>query len=346
MVLEFTATGAPELGVGILNTYRASLELLRIGLAEDKLPHEGVVAAICDVLGGPSPKTRAEVRDPSPSPPTETVGLEPTFLPYPQLQGACDEVPAVGRPALRRLPDPDRRVDLALPLHQFGWTTRSSQLYESKLLKIGSPLFHFALIAAVLMGHLVGLLIPKAFTDWIGLSQHAYHLGAFWGGGLAGVALIVGLVLLIVRRRTTGAVFKATTWNDKFMYLVLATVIGLGMVATLTGDKTPTGAEHNYPRRSRSGSAPSSPFQPDVDAMAAATWQFQTHVVVGTCCCSRSSRSPAWCTPSRRRSTTCSAPTSSTGRATSPHAGPPRRVAAGTRSAPATTRRCASRWAS
>ena len=163
---------------------------------------------------------------------------------------------------------------------QFGWTTRSSQLYESKLLKIGSPVFHFALIA-VLMGHLVGLLIPKAFTDWIGLSQHAYHLGAFWGGGLAGVALIVGLVLLIVRRRTTGAVFKATTWNDKFMYLVLATVIGLGMVATLTGDKTPTGAEHNYRETVSVWFRSLFTFQPDVDAMAAATWQYQTHVVVG-----------------------------------------------------------------
>ena len=37
---------------------------------------------------------------------------------------------------------------------QFGWTTRSSQLYESKLLKIGSPIFHFALIA-VLMASLM-----------------------------------------------------------------------------------------------------------------------------------------------------------------------------------------------
>lgn len=88
MVLEFAATGAPELGIGILNAYRASLELLRIGLSDDKLPQEGVVAAICDVLGGPSPKTRAEVRDLIAMPPTETVGLEPTFLPYPQLQGS------------------------------------------------------------------------------------------------------------------------------------------------------------------------------------------------------------------------------------------------------------------
>ncbi len=163
---------------------------------------------------------------------------------------------------------------------QFGWTTRSSQLYESKLLKIGSPIFHFALIA-VLMGHLVGLLIPKAFTDWIGIDQHTYHAGALYGGGLAGIALIVGLVMLIWRRRSTSAVFKATTWNDKIMYLVLATVIGLGMVATLTGDTTPTGEEHNYRETVSVWFRSLFVFQPDVEAMGAATWQFQTHVVIG-----------------------------------------------------------------
>ena len=29
---------------------------------------------------------------------------------------------------------------------QFGWTTRSSQIYESRLLRMGSPLFHFAIL--------------------------------------------------------------------------------------------------------------------------------------------------------------------------------------------------------
>ena len=28
---------------------------------------------------------------------------------------------------------------------KFGWTTRSSQLYESRLLRIGSPMFHFGI---------------------------------------------------------------------------------------------------------------------------------------------------------------------------------------------------------
>src|SRR5690606_23031247 len=52
---------------------------------------------------------------------------------------------------------------------QFGWTTRSSQLYESKLLRIGSPLFHFGMLG-VLAGHIIGLVIPKLWTDALGIS--------------------------------------------------------------------------------------------------------------------------------------------------------------------------------
>lgn len=163
---------------------------------------------------------------------------------------------------------------------QFGWTTRSSQLYESKLLRIASPLFHFALIA-VLVGHIVGLLIPKAFTDWIGIDQHMYHMGAFYGGSLAGIALALGLGLLIYRRRKNTAVFRATTVNDKAMYLLLATVIGVGMVATLTGDVTTTGEEHNYRETVSVWFRSLFIFQPDTEAMASATWQFKVHVVLG-----------------------------------------------------------------
>ena len=32
---------------------------------------------------------------------------------------------------------------------KFGWTTRSSQLYENRLLRIGSPLFHFGMLGVV-----------------------------------------------------------------------------------------------------------------------------------------------------------------------------------------------------
>ena len=32
---------------------------------------------------------------------------------------------------------------------KFGWTTRSSQLYEARLLRLGSPLFHFGMLGVV-----------------------------------------------------------------------------------------------------------------------------------------------------------------------------------------------------
>lgn len=61
IMLEF-AVADPERGQGLLQRFRASLELLRIGLAEDRLPHAGILTAICDSLPGESPKTRVEVQ--------------------------------------------------------------------------------------------------------------------------------------------------------------------------------------------------------------------------------------------------------------------------------------------
>ena len=68
---------------------------------------------------------------------------------------------------------------------KFGWTTRSSQLYENRLLRIGSPLFHFGMLGVV-GGHVIGLLVPQSWTDAVGISEHAYHVVAVAGGLLAG----------------------------------------------------------------------------------------------------------------------------------------------------------------
>ncbi len=61
MVLEFAARD-PERGRELLQRFRASLELIRLGLEKDQLPHAGVLAAICHCLPGESPKTRVEVQ--------------------------------------------------------------------------------------------------------------------------------------------------------------------------------------------------------------------------------------------------------------------------------------------
>jgi nitrate reductase gamma subunit len=161
---------------------------------------------------------------------------------------------------------------------QFGWTTRSSQLYESRLLRLGSPLFHFGILV-VIVGHVIGLVIPKSFTDWAGLSQEAYHVQALALGGIAGFCTLVGVAILIYRRRTTGPVFSATTRNDKGMYVVLVAAIVAGLATTLLG--AAGGEEHNYRLTVSPWFRSLFVLQPDVDAMSRAGLAFQVHVLIG-----------------------------------------------------------------
>ena len=159
---------------------------------------------------------------------------------------------------------------------KFGWTTRSSQLYEDRLLRIGSPLFHFGMLGVV-GGHVMGLLIPQSWTDAIGLDRHTYHIIALAGGIPAGIAAVAGLIILVYRRRVTGPVFSATTVNDKVMYLVLGIVIMLGIWNTIAGSLLQFGGEYNY----RDGVSPWFRsifyFQPDASLMAGAPLGFQIH---------------------------------------------------------------------
>ncbi|MCB2178215.1 MAG: respiratory nitrate reductase subunit gamma [Actinomycetales bacterium] len=128
---------------------------------------------------------------------------------------------------------------------QFGWTTRSSQLYERRLLRWASPMFHFGILA-VFLGHVMGLGIPKSLTDAVGMSEAMYHALAISIGTVAGVCTVLGMILLIYRRRTVGPVFSATTRMDKAMYLVLAVVILLGMWNTIAGSILNLGGEYDY----------------------------------------------------------------------------------------------------
>jgi nitrate reductase gamma subunit len=126
---------------------------------------------------------------------------------------------------------------------KFGWTTRSSQLYERRLLRWGSPLFHFGILL-VALGHIGGLLIPESWTNAVGISESAYHAAALSLGTIAGVATVIGAGILIYRRRTVGPVFSATTRNDKAMYVLLMLVILLGLGTTVLGNAT--GHPHDY----------------------------------------------------------------------------------------------------
>jgi len=161
---------------------------------------------------------------------------------------------------------------------QFGWTTRSSQLYESRLLRVGSPLFHFGLVF-VIVGHIGGLVIPMSWTEAVGITQEQYHAVALSVGGIAGFCTLVGIAILVYRRRRTGPVFMATTKNDKLMYVVLVGAIVLGLWATVAGANA--GHEGNYRETVSPWFRSVFLLQPDVESMAAAPLTFQIHTLTG-----------------------------------------------------------------
>ena len=158
---------------------------------------------------------------------------------------------------------------------KFGWTTRSSQMYERRLLRWASPLFHFGILAAI-GGHVVGLLVPKSWTEAVGISETAYHVVAVTLGAVAGFGTVVGLALLIYRRRTVGPVFSATTRNDKAMYVFLSVTILLGLATTVLGNVT--GHPHDYRETVAPYFRSVFAFQPRPELMVEAPLGFDLHV--------------------------------------------------------------------
>ena len=163
---------------------------------------------------------------------------------------------------------------------KFGWTTRSSQLYEDHLLRLGSPLFHFGMLGVV-GGHIIGLLIPASWTDAVGLGEDAYHLAAVTGGLIAGLMAVLGLAILVYRRRTVGPVFSATTRMDKVMYVFLGGVILLGIWNTIASSTFHFGG-HDYDYREGVSVwfRQFWSFHPEPGLMDAAPIGFQLHALV------------------------------------------------------------------
>lgn len=158
---------------------------------------------------------------------------------------------------------------------QFGWTTRSSQMYESWLLRMGSPLFHFGLLG-VFGGHVVGLLIPESWTSAVGISERVYHLMAVTMGSLAGFAVLAGLGILLYRRIAVPAVRQATTRADKLMYTLLAGALVTGMLNTLTN----VFATYNYRETVSPWFRSLLSVHPAVGLMANAPLTFQVHALI------------------------------------------------------------------
>ncbi|TFC25685.1 respiratory nitrate reductase subunit gamma [Cryobacterium sp. TMT2-18-3] len=162
---------------------------------------------------------------------------------------------------------------------QFGWTSRSSQTYENKWLRWGSPMFHYGILM-VFGGHIVGLFIPKPWLEFFGVTEEIYHFGATWLGSVAAVLTIAGLAILLIRRRLVARVKLVTTVMDKVMYLFLAGTIAFGTTATVLYQVL--GAGYDYRGSISPWIRSLYAFQPDPALMSDVPFFFQLHVLCAT----------------------------------------------------------------
>lgn len=115
---------------------------------------------------------------------------------------------------------------------QYGWTPKSSQILERRMLMWGVLLFHWGLLF-VFGGHVMGLFVPIEVYRAMGVSDHNYHLLSLWAGSVVGVVALIGILLLNLRRWFVPRI-RSNTETIKFVTdALLLVVILLGMAATI-----------------------------------------------------------------------------------------------------------------
>lgn len=163
---------------------------------------------------------------------------------------------------------------------QFGWTTRSSQIYESKWLRISSPLFHYGILG-VAAGHLVGLGVPKQWTESVGVSEGVYHAFAAYIGSIFGLMAVVGLAGLFFRRYFIKTIHLATSTSDKVMYVLLGGALLLGFFATVRTQIFAAGHGYDYRESISPWFRSLFALHPRPELMADVPMAFKLHVIAG-----------------------------------------------------------------
>jgi nitrate reductase gamma subunit len=161
---------------------------------------------------------------------------------------------------------------------KYGWTSKSTQLLEKRLLKWGSLLFHWGFVLVV-GGHVLGLLVPVSLDQQLGVTSEGYHTLAFWGGSAAGVVAIAGLAILAYRRVANPRIRATSSVADYLTLGVLFLVMVAGLWDTL-GNTVLNGA---YEYRTTVGVWFHSlfVFSPNVGAMAGTPETYQLHAILG-----------------------------------------------------------------
>ncbi len=160
-----------------------------------------------------------------------------------------------------------------------GWTSKSSEFLAKDSLKVAGPMFHLGLVMA-LGGHVIGILIPKALTDGVGISEHVYHIIALAGGIPAGLLFFGGFFLLMRRRFDNPRMSVNTSKMDGVIYFVLFLTLITGFGGTLLNAVGLLGDEFNYRECISPWFRSVLVMSPDVELMADVPLIFKAHMIM------------------------------------------------------------------
>jgi len=113
---------------------------------------------------------------------------------------------------------------------RFSYSTLSSQLLENRALFWGSVPWHYGIVV-VLLAHLVGFLMPGMWASITSAPAALYTIEMV--GFAFGLAALVGLCVLIVRRFTTERILAVTSPMDGVLLVALLVQVALGIYVSL-----------------------------------------------------------------------------------------------------------------
>lgn len=113
---------------------------------------------------------------------------------------------------------------------RFSYSSFSSQLLEKRQLFWGSVPWHYGIVL-LLIGHLIGLVLPGGVAAWNGEPLRLYLLESTAFG--LGLLSLVGIGVLIVRRMTSPYAAVTTTRMDVLLLVLLLVQVLAGLVIAL-----------------------------------------------------------------------------------------------------------------
>lgn len=160
----------------------------------------------------------------------------------------------------------------------YTWRSGSSQLLSDRGMRVGSNLFHVGMLA-IIGGHTIGLLTPHHIYEPF-ITAPDKQLLAMIAGGVFGLVMLVGLLILLVRRLFNPRIRATSAKRDILVLVLLLTQLSLGLSSIfisydhLDGNqmiKLGEWAQHIVTFR-MAGAA---------DYIADAHWIFRAHVFLG-----------------------------------------------------------------